>query len=76
MEAPVQVEKYGKTVWETPFMDKMRNEHCMCLNCDKLKPGEPDHCPIAQSFFEICQAHGNAMVMTRCDSWGPKDADA
>lgn len=53
-------------------MDLLRKEHCMCLHCGRMKPGEPDHCQIAQSFFEICKQHGNAFIMTRCGPWEPK----
>lgn len=73
MEKPQQEERYGKTVWLTPAMDTLRREHCMCLHCAEMRPGESSHCNIAQSFFEICKAHGNAFIMTRCDSWKPKD---
>lgn len=69
MEAPVKVHKYGQDVWETPAMDKIRTEHCMCHHCWKMKPGRPDHCRIAAAFYEICKVHGNAFIMTRCDSW-------
>jgi hypothetical protein len=69
MEKPVYVERYGKLVWETPGMDIMRSEHCMCLHCSRMKIGEPDHCVVASKFFEICKMHGNAFILTRCDSW-------
>lgn len=77
MEEPKLVYKYGKSVWETPAMDILRKEHCMCLHCGKMKPGEEDHCKIAQSFYKICKkqryANGNAFILTRCDSWEPTD---
>lgn len=69
MEEPVKVERYGKMVWETPAMDAQRKYHCMCLNCGKMKPGKDDHCKIASAFYEICKEHGNAFILTRCDSW-------
>jgi len=69
MEKPVQVERYGQTVWELPEMDKVRRDNCMCLHCGKLKKGDPNNCKIAEYFFKMCQQHGNAMIMTRCDSW-------
>ena len=71
METPIQVERYGKTVWETPFMESQRKEHCMCLHCKKMDPGMEDHCKIAAAFFEICKEHGNAFILTRCESYRP-----
>ena len=73
MEQPVKVERYGKTVWETSKMDSIRKENCMCHHCNRMRPDAPDHCQIAQSFYEICLTHGNAFILTRCDSWEPKE---
>jgi len=69
MEKPVRVTKYGIEVWETPTMDAIRREHCMCHHCGNMKPGEPDHCKIAAAFYEICKVHGTAFILTRCDEW-------
>lgn len=72
MEEPIKVERFGKEVWETPYMDGMRKYSCLCLHCENMKPGEPDHCPAAAAFYEICKKYGNAFVMTRCSIWKPK----
>lgn len=72
MEQPKRVSKYNKKVWETPTMDFLRKNHCMCHNCDRMKPTEPDHCKIAQSFYAICKEHGTAFILTRCESWKEK----
>lgn len=69
MEKPVLTEHYGIKVWETPTMDAQRREHCMCHHCANMKPGQPNHCQIAAAFYKICQEHGNAFILTRCDSW-------
>lgn len=73
MEAPVKVERYGQEVWETKKMSGLRKEHCMCYHCGSMKPGEVDHCQIAQAFYEICKKHGNAFILTRCGSWTVKE---
>jgi hypothetical protein len=73
MEKPIFLARYGRLVFETPAMDALRKEHCMCLHCVKMKPGLPDHCEIAAAFYEICKQHGNAFIMTRCDSWAVID---
>lgn len=72
MEIPKKVERYGKEVFETEAMDILRREHCMCLHCGNMNPGQPGHCKIATSFYEICKQHGSAFIMTRCDSWTGK----
>lgn len=69
METPVQQVKYGNATWVTPAMDTLRVEHCMCLHCVKMKPGLSDHCQVAQAYFELCKANGNAFIMTRCMHW-------
>jgi hypothetical protein len=76
MEMPVRMERYGKLVWETTVMDCVRRGKCMCLHCGRLKIGNPElNCKIAQAFFEICKEHGNAFIMTRCDSWIEKEGE-
>jgi hypothetical protein len=69
MEAPKIVERHGQDVWETQAMDILRREHCMCLHCGRMKPGTPEHCQLAQAFYEICKHQGNAFIMTRCALW-------
>lgn len=76
MENPVKVIRYEQEVWETPTMDGIRRQNCMCHHCGKMKPGEPDHCSIAAAFYEICKVHGTAFILTRCDSWEPKGENA
>ena len=69
MEKPRLTTRHDKDVYETPAMDILRKEHCMCLHCDNFKPNTPEHCEIAQAFYGICKVHGNAFIMTRCDSY-------
>jgi hypothetical protein len=69
MEKPVQVMRHNKLVWETPGMDIMRPEHCMCLHCDKLNLENNKHCSIAERFYTICVENGNAFILTRCEYW-------
>jgi hypothetical protein len=73
MEQPVKVMRYNQEVWETPEMDAIRKENCMCHHCSKMKPGQEDHCKIASSFYEICKVNGNAFILTRCASWKSKE---
>lgn len=70
-EAPKKEVHYGLAVWVNPTAEAMRREECLCLHCDRMKPGQPDHCPVAAQFYEICKANGNAFVLARCAHWMP-----
>ena len=73
---PVQVVRHGQAVWENPTAEAIRVAECLCHHCDNLRPGTPEHCSIAQQFYEICKAHGTAFVLSRCDSWKEKPGQA
>lgn len=64
MEAPERVQRYDKVVWETPAMDKLRREHCMCLHCAALRG-----CAVATELYGLCKGHGIALMVTRCAGW-------
>ncbi|MBI2047525.1 MAG: hypothetical protein HYT27_00130 [Parcubacteria group bacterium] len=64
--------RHNVPLWENTFMDTLRRKHCLCLNCAKLKPGQPDNCPIAQAGFELCKKYNTAYAMTRCPEWVEK----
>ena len=66
---PKKETHYGKEVYVNPTTESMRKEECLCLNCGCLKPGQPDNCPIAQSFYEICVEKNIALIVTRCPLW-------
>lgn len=68
----LQEEHYGRNVWTNRLMDEARREHCLCLNCARMKPGEPDHCEIAQDLYAVSKTHDTAMMITRCPDWTPK----
>ena len=69
---PVQVVRHEQTVWENPTAEAIRVAECLCHHCDRMRPGTPEHCSIAQRFYEICKAHGTAFVLSGCDSWKEK----
>lgn len=73
MQKPaVQERHFGRLVWVNPTTEAMREAECLCFNCDKCKPGEPGHCPIATRGYEFCVANGTAFTMTRCPEFVPK----
>ncbi len=73
-DKPVKGVFHGKEAWANPMMDNLRKDECLCLNCGNLKPNQPDNCPIAQYFFEICVKENVALAVTRCPLWKPKPA--
>ena len=73
-EQPKKETHYGHEVWVNPTTEALRKSECLCLNCGNLKPGQPDHCPIAQSLYEICVKKNIAMAITRCPVWKNKNS--
>ncbi len=63
---PVQKKKYGDVVWVNPTLEAIREEECLCLNCDSFKPNTATHCQIAAQFFEICKEYNTAFPMSWC----------
>lgn len=68
-ETPVQIERYGRLVWELPEADDQRRDSCLCLNCRKFKPEMSDHCKIAGRLYDACKEFGLALFVTRCEGW-------
>lgn len=61
-----------REVWVNPTTESLRRTECLCLNCENLKPGQPDNCHIAQAFYQICVRENVALAVTRCPVWKPK----
>jgi len=70
---PVQVEKYGRMVWELPEADMQRREECLCLHCLKFKPEMDGHCKVAEKLYGVCKEFGLALFITRCEGWMTKE---
>ena len=71
-ENPVKQEHYGVEVWVNPLTEGMRDEECLCLNCDSLKMGE-DNCPIAKKLYKICVEDNMALTITICKEFEEKE---
>jgi hypothetical protein len=71
-EQPKQETHYGHEVWVNPTTESLRRSECLCLNCGNLKPGQPDNCHIAQTFYQVCVQNNVALAVTRCPLWKPK----
>ncbi len=59
-------------VWVNPTTEPLRPIECLCLNCIKMKPGQPDHCKFAQVFYNACVEGKIALMVTRCQTWSDK----
>ena len=44
----------------------LRKNINMCFACDRFRPSDPDHCPIAQQHFEFCKSNTIATAVVRC----------
>lgn len=71
---PVQEEHYETMVWVNPTTESLRRNECLCLNCDKMHPGQSNNCPVAEVLFDICKTHNIAMMITRCLMFGLKSS--
>lgn len=69
MESMSEYEKYehhGKAVWVRADLKGKHREHCLCWSCDKMKPGQPDHCPIATALYATCVKFGVVTPVFEC----------
>lgn len=67
-----QYDHHGATVWVQPELKGKHRDHCLCMVCDKLKPGQPDNCPIAQATYENCVKFGTVTPMWECGKFTEK----
>lgn len=68
-----QVESHGKKIWLNELMDYLRRTECLCLNCARLKPCQPDNCAHAQSLFDnYCKPIGLKFAITGCPDFVTK----
>jgi hypothetical protein len=66
MIKPKKETHYGRQVWVSPEIEKLRHEHCLCWNCEKLKPGSDENCRIAATLYAVCRLTDVATPVTRC----------
>ena len=71
-QAPQQEIHYGTKVWVNPTTEAVRKEECLCWNCEKLKPNQPDNCVKAEKLYQICKTEDLAVITCRCPAWEPK----
>lgn len=74
-EKPIKEVHFGREVFVNPTVESIRENECLCTNCGNFKPNQPDNCPLAQAFYQICVKGGNAFAMARCEIWKPKEAN-
>lgn len=69
---PKQEVHYERKVWVNPTTESLRRDECLCLNCDALKIGKPENCPVAGKLYELCKGANIALAVTRCPYWNHK----
>ena len=63
---------HGRTVAVKEELKGRHREHCLCFSgCKFFKPGQPDHCEIAQATYENCVKFGTTTPMWECPKFVP-----
>jgi hypothetical protein len=62
----VKYNHHGQEVSVFAELKGQHRDHCLCMVCDKFKPGTEDHCPIAKDTYENCVKHGLCTPMFEC----------
>ncbi|HXK37355.1 MAG TPA: hypothetical protein VJ553_07275 [Candidatus Paceibacterota bacterium] len=65
-QAPRRERHYRRMVWVNPTTESLREQECLCFNCNRMRPGAANHCPIATAFYGVCRLTATAFAMTRC----------
>lgn len=71
MQQTEQYEHHGRQVHVISALKGKHREHCLCFQCDRFKPGEDDHCPIARLNYQMCVDHGLVSPVYECASYEP-----
>jgi hypothetical protein len=73
--APEQFERYehhGAAVFVRKDLKGRHRDNCLCWSCDKLKPGQPNNCPIAQKLYGLCVEHNLVTPVYECPEFSVK----
>ena len=72
----VKVMAYGTEVSANEFTESLRREECLCLNCYRMRPEDPEHCTYAADLYRVCRAGNIALCVTRCKRFSAKEVPA
>jgi len=62
-------ERYVHRGFHVAVRTDLRGQHrdyCLCESCTKMKPGTPDHCPLARAVEQNCQQFGLVTPVWQC----------
>jgi len=65
-------EHHGRMVAVQSALRGSHREHCLCYACEKMKPGSPEHCPIASELYTLVVKHGLVTPVYECPEFSPK----
>lgn len=68
----VQVVHHGRKVFAMAELQGKHREHCLCYACDKMRPGQPDHCRIAAHLYSFCVLIGMTTPVYECPEFKPR----
>jgi hypothetical protein len=63
---------HGATVTVRSDLKGKHRDHCLCWSCDKMKPAQPDHCPIAAKLYAVCVEHNLVTPVYECPDFAVK----
>lgn len=69
MSEIVKYEHHGTLVSVMADLKGKHREHCLCYSCDRMRPGTPEHCPIASRLYQICVDHSLVTPVYECPSF-------
>ncbi len=62
----------GLDVAASTALEAVREDQCLCLNCQKYCPGKRQQCYLAEAMSRVSRRSGLALVTCRCPEWEPK----
>jgi len=57
---------HGKVVFVRKDLKGLHQKFCLCYQCARFKPGQPDNCEIAQAVFGNCVKFGIVTPLWEC----------
>jgi len=57
---------HGKTMYVRQDLKGHHKDYCLCYSCEKMTPGKPDHCLVAQGLYDYDCKHGVTTPVFEC----------
>jgi hypothetical protein len=57
---------HGQEVWVRSDLQGKHRQYCLCYNCSKFNPDQPDNCLIAFRLYEISKANAIVTPVWEC----------